>query len=179
LVPGDVYVLLSLLAWAFCGCWPAKSHQAAPRLGESVFDGWVVFGLGWMGWLRRQRMDAGRSLRHWGWPLAVSVAGHIAVDRRLLALRCWGRAAGGPYCRLTWDSKRWQRWAVGRLALEVGGRLIVDGCGLLQFSIINNATLPGSSAKLFQHYPANRNYAYTLTADILNQLYQYLNSSTQ
>lgn len=98
LVPGDGWMLLAALTWAWyswllvrppAGGYPAtiKGDWAAFLLAQ------IAFGLGWSGlmtageWLTLPESATGHV--QWGWPLAAALA-YVAVGPSLLAYRSWG-----------------------------------------------------------------------------------------
>lgn len=91
LVPGDLYVLLATVCWAFY-CWlltrPGK--DAALRQDWAAFlMAQIVFGLGWSGLSAAGEWTLGDPTIAWSWPLALALA-YIAVGPAVLAYRCWG-----------------------------------------------------------------------------------------
>jgi drug/metabolite transporter (DMT)-like permease len=100
LVPGDGWMLLAALTWAWyswllvrppVGGYPAtiKADWAAFLLAQ------IAFGLGWSGlmtageWLTLPVAAAGSSTIEWGWPLAAALV-YVALGPSLLAYRSWG-----------------------------------------------------------------------------------------
>lgn len=98
LVPGDGWMLLAALTWAWYswllvrppeGGYPAtiKADWAAFLLAQ------IAFGLGWAGlmtageWLTLPATPAGHL--QWGWPLVAALA-YVAIGPSLLAYRSWG-----------------------------------------------------------------------------------------
>jgi drug/metabolite transporter (DMT)-like permease len=98
LVPGDGWMLLAALTWAWYswllvrppeGGYPAnvKSDWAAFLLAQ------IAFGLGWSGlmtageWLALPAAHTGHL--QWGWPLIAALV-YVAVGPSLLAYRSWG-----------------------------------------------------------------------------------------
>lgn len=99
LVPGDVYVLLATLAWAFY-CWllSLPNEPVEIRRDWSAFlMAQVVFGLGWAGlfrraswlWARLMRSGAGR----WPWPCCMWPWGRRYWPTELSA---WAYSGSGP-----------------------------------------------------------------------------------
>ncbi len=91
LVPGDLYVLLATLAWAFYS-W----LLAQPREPTDIRRDWaaflmaqIVFGLGWSGLFAAGEWTLTDARISWGWPLAAALL-YIAVGPALIAYRCWG-----------------------------------------------------------------------------------------
>ena len=99
LVPGDLYMLLATMAWAFYSWLLARtSEPAAVRQDWAAFlMAQMVFGLGWSGsfaageWLINPQAIA------WGLPLAAAVL-YIAIGPAILAYRSWGAGvqSAGP-----------------------------------------------------------------------------------
>jgi drug/metabolite transporter (DMT)-like permease len=100
LVPGDGWMLLAALTWAWYswllvrppeGGYPAhiKSDWAAFLLAQ------IAFGLAWSGvmtageWLALPAPAVGTNTVQWGWPLAAALL-FVAVGPSLLAYRSWG-----------------------------------------------------------------------------------------
>lgn len=91
LVPGDLFILLATLSWAWYS-WlltrrdepePIRSDWAAFLLAQ------VVFGLGWSGLFSAAEWTLTDARITWGWPLAGALV-FIAVGPAVLAYRCWG-----------------------------------------------------------------------------------------
>ncbi len=91
LVPGDVYMLLATISWAFYSWLLARtSEPATVRQDWAAFlMAQMVFGLGWSGsfaageWLLSPQTIA------WGLPLAAALL-YIAIGPAILAYRSWG-----------------------------------------------------------------------------------------
>ena len=99
LVPGDVYVLLATLAWAFYS-WllnqPKNLPQHTPTGSLSVSGDWatfllaqIFFGLGWSGLFAGSEWALLDTRINWGWPLAAALL-YIAIGPAVIAYRCWG-----------------------------------------------------------------------------------------
>jgi drug/metabolite transporter (DMT)-like permease len=91
LVPGDFYVLLATLSWAFYS-W----LLAQPQEPEALRADWaaflmsqIVFGLGWSGLFAAGEWSLTDASITWGWPLAAALA-FVAVGPAVIAYRCWG-----------------------------------------------------------------------------------------
>src|SRR5665647_2088100 len=91
LVPGDLYVLLATLAWAFYS-W----LLAQPREPPDIRRDWaaflmaqIVFGLGWSGLFAGSEWALTDAHITWGWPLAAALL-FISVGPAVIAYRCWG-----------------------------------------------------------------------------------------
>ena len=92
LVPGDVYVLIATIAWAWYS-W-LLSQPADP---PAVRNNWafflmaqMVFGLGWSGLFAGSEWALSKDAQIvWGWPLAFALV-YVALGPAILAYRCWG-----------------------------------------------------------------------------------------
>lgn len=91
LVPGDLYVLLATVSWAFYS-WLLSRPSEPPRLRNdwaAFLMAQVVMGLGWSGLFAAGEWATTDAHIHWGWPLAAALA-YIAIGPAILAYRCWG-----------------------------------------------------------------------------------------
>ena len=91
LVPGDIYVLLATLAWAFYS-WLLTQPQEPPELRGDwalFLMAQIFFGLGWSGLFVAGEWTLTEARIAWGWPLAVALL-YIALGPAVLAYRCWG-----------------------------------------------------------------------------------------
>ena len=91
LVPGDLYVLLATLAWAFYS-WLLSQ----PREPGEIRNDWaaflmaqIIFGLGWSGLFAAGEWALTDAQIRWGWPLAAALV-FVAVGPAVIAYRCWG-----------------------------------------------------------------------------------------
>jgi drug/metabolite transporter (DMT)-like permease len=91
LVPGDIYVLLATLAWAFYS-W----LLVGPRDPPAIRADWAAFlmaqmvmGLGWSALFSAAEWTLTEARIVWGWPLATALA-YVALGPAILAYRCWG-----------------------------------------------------------------------------------------
>ncbi len=91
LVPGDVFMLLATISWAFYS-W----LLSATREPTGIRADWapflmaqMVFGLAWSGSFAGVEWAVGRTHIAWGWPLCAALA-FIAVGPAVVAYRCWG-----------------------------------------------------------------------------------------
>jgi hypothetical protein len=98
LVPGDLYVLLATLAWAFYS-WLLSQPKEPPELRRdwaAFLLAQIVFGLAWSGAFAAGEWALTDAHIQWGWPLAAALL-YVAVgpggDR--LPLLGHGRAARG------------------------------------------------------------------------------------
>ncbi|WP_309682614.1 DMT family transporter [Polaromonas sp.] len=91
LVPGDVYVLLATLAWAFYS-WLLSQPREPPDIRNdwaAFLMAQIVFGLGWSGLFAGAEWALLDVHIGWGWPLAAALA-YVAVGPAVIAYRCWG-----------------------------------------------------------------------------------------
>ncbi|CAM3356354.1 DMT family transporter [Paracidovorax anthurii] len=91
LVPGDLYMVLATIAWAFYSWLLARTAEpAGVRADWAAFlMAQMVFGLGWSGLFAGGEWALGQAHATWGWPLAAALA-FIALGPALFADRCWG-----------------------------------------------------------------------------------------
>lgn len=92
LVPGDIYVLLASIAWAFYS-WMLAHPKDEPA---GIRDSWatflmaqIVFGLGWSALFAAGEWTLTDAHIAWSWPVVGALL-FIAVGPALLAYRCWG-----------------------------------------------------------------------------------------
>jgi drug/metabolite transporter (DMT)-like permease len=91
LVPGDVYVLLATLAWAFYS-WMLSQPKDPPEIRKdwaAFLMAQMVFGLGWSGLFAAGEWTLTDAHIVWGWPLAAALL-YVAIGPAILAYRCWG-----------------------------------------------------------------------------------------
>ena len=94
-VPGDFYMVLASVAWAFYS-WLLSQPKDAPEIRSdwaAFLMAQMVFGLGWAGLLTGgewalSSMNSSASIT-WGWPLVAALL-YVALGPALLAYRCWG-----------------------------------------------------------------------------------------
>ncbi len=91
LVPGDLFMVLATVCWAFYSWLLVRTSEPA-----SVRTDWaafllaqMVFGLAWSGAFTGAEWALAPRHIAWGWPLAAALA-FIAVGPAVLAYRCWG-----------------------------------------------------------------------------------------
>jgi drug/metabolite transporter (DMT)-like permease len=91
LVPGDVYVLLATLAWAFYS-WLLSQPKEPPEIRRdwaAFLMAQIVFGLGWSGLFAGSEWALLDVHVSWGWPLLTALL-YIAIGPAVIAYRCWG-----------------------------------------------------------------------------------------
>ena len=91
LVPGDVFMLMATISWAFYS-WllSATREPTGFRADWAPFlMAQMVFGLAWSGSFAGVEWAVGRTHIAWGWPLCAALA-FIAVGPAVVAYRCWG-----------------------------------------------------------------------------------------
>ena len=92
LLPGDVYVLLATLAWAFYG-WLVSKPADPPEIRSdwaAFLVAQMVFGLGWSGLFAAGEWTMTDNTHiTWGWPLAAALL-YVAVGPSILAYRSYG-----------------------------------------------------------------------------------------
>ena len=90
LAPGDMFVLLSVVVWAFYG-W-LLVHAREPDLIRSDWAAFllaqVLFGTGWASLFAAGELAFTETHFDWDWPL-VLVLGYVAVAPTILAYRVW------------------------------------------------------------------------------------------
>ena len=107
LVPGDGYILLAVIGWAFYSWLLARppAHmrgEQRPRADE----GWdwagfllvqALFGVGAAGLFTAGEQALGVEPIQWGWPLVAALL-YVSLGASIVAYRCWGLgvAEGGP-----------------------------------------------------------------------------------
>jgi len=99
LVPGDLYMVLATIAWAFYS-WLLLRTSEPKVLRDSWSDflmAQMAFGVLWSGAFAATEWTVGNYQIHWGWPLVLALA-FIAIGPALLAYRFWGEGVkqGGP-----------------------------------------------------------------------------------
>ncbi len=90
-VPGDFYVVLASIAWAFYS-WLLAQPKDAPEIRQdwaAFLMAQMVFGLGWSGLLAGGEWTLTSATITWGWPLAAALL-YVSVGPALLAYRSWG-----------------------------------------------------------------------------------------
>lgn len=91
MVPGDLFMLLATIAWAFYSWLLVTTREPAQLRGDwaAFLMAQLVFGLGWSGLLAGGEWASGRTAIDWGWPLLAALA-FIAVGPAVVAYRFWG-----------------------------------------------------------------------------------------
>jgi drug/metabolite transporter (DMT)-like permease len=91
LVPGDIYILLATLAWAWYS-WLLTRRGDDPELRGN----WAAFlmaqlvpGLAWSALFAAGEWSVGTHPIQWGWPLVLALA-YVAIGPAILAYRAWG-----------------------------------------------------------------------------------------
>ena len=91
LVPGDVYVLVATVAWAFYS-WLLAKPEETPALRNNwaaFLMAQIIFGLGWSGLFAGGEWALTDADIVWNWPLAAALL-YVAVGPAVIAYRCWG-----------------------------------------------------------------------------------------
>ena len=95
-VPGDFYILLASVAWAFYSWLIANPLAVQPEGPSNIRSNWaaflmaqMVFGLGWAGLFAGGEWALASAPVQWGWPLAAVLL-YVAIGPAILAYRCWG-----------------------------------------------------------------------------------------
>lgn len=110
LMPGDVYILIASIGWAFYS-WKLQHPSPASaslRSNELVFLlAQVVFGLGWSGAFMGAEWAVTDAHVQWSWPLAAGLV-FVAVGPAVIAYAAWnkgvalaGAAPAGFFVNLT------------------------------------------------------------------------------
>jgi drug/metabolite transporter (DMT)-like permease len=91
LVPGDLYMILGTIAWAFYSWLLARTHEP-----KSVRQDWaaflmaqLVFGVAWSGALAAGEWTLTDAHIDLGWPLVAAML-FIGIGPAVVAYRCWG-----------------------------------------------------------------------------------------
>ena len=99
LVPGDLYMMLATIAWAFYSWLLTRTREPA-----TVRQDWaaflmaqLVFGTAWSALFSAGEWALTPARFVWSWPLLAALV-FIAVGPALLAFRCWGEGVqrAGP-----------------------------------------------------------------------------------
>ena len=91
LVPGDVYVLIATVAWAFYS-WLLAEPEETPALRNNwaaFLMAQIIFGLGWSGIFAGGEWALTDAHISWSWPLGAALL-YVAIGPAVIAYRCWG-----------------------------------------------------------------------------------------
>lgn len=100
LVPGDAFMVLATISWAFYS-WmlvkPDSDGDPLRRDWAGFLAGQTFFGLLWSGLFTTVEWSSGTPAIHWGWPLAAAAA-FIGIFPAVIAYRAFGAgvARAGP-----------------------------------------------------------------------------------
>lgn len=91
LVPGDLFMLLAAISWAFYSWLLVRTSAPAGMRGDwaGLLMAQLVFGLGWSGGLSVFEWATGRGHVTWN-ALSVAALAFIAIGPAVVAYRCWG-----------------------------------------------------------------------------------------
>ena len=91
LVPGDIYVLVATLAWAFYSWLLIRPADPPEIRGDwaAFLMAQMVMGLGWSLLFAAGEWATGDTHVEWGWPLALALA-YVAIGPAVIAYRSWG-----------------------------------------------------------------------------------------
>lgn len=91
LVPGDFYVLLATLAWAFYSWLLVRPDDPPEIRGDwaAFLMAQMTLGLGWSMLFAAGEWATGDTHIEWGWPLALALA-YVAIGPAVIAYRSWG-----------------------------------------------------------------------------------------
>ena len=91
LVPGDLYMMLATISWAFYSWMLSRTAEPAEarRDWASFLMAQMVFGLAWSAVFAAGEWALTDAHIDWGWPLAAALV-FITLGPALLAYRCWG-----------------------------------------------------------------------------------------
>lgn len=91
LVPGDLYVLLATVAWAYYS-WMLARPKEPPAIRQdwaAFLMAQIVFGLVWSGLFAASEWQLTDARMVWSWPVAAALV-FIALGPAMLAYRAWG-----------------------------------------------------------------------------------------
>ena len=91
LVPGDLYMILGTIAWAFYS-WVlvrTREPQGVRQDWAAFLMAQLVFGLAWSGLVAAGEWTLTDARMELGWPLLAALA-FIGIGPAVLAYRCWG-----------------------------------------------------------------------------------------
>ncbi len=91
LVPGDLFMLLATVSWAFYSWLLVRTSEPASIRGDwaAFLMAQMVFGLLWSGGFAGAEWALAPTHITWGWPLVAALA-FIAIGPAVVAYRCWG-----------------------------------------------------------------------------------------
>ena len=91
LVPGDFYILLATLSWAFYNWLLSKPDDPLEIKTDwaAFLMAQIVFGLMWSGLFAGGEWALTDPHIRWSWPLAAALL-YVAVGPAVIAYRCWG-----------------------------------------------------------------------------------------
>lgn len=91
LVPGDLYMMLATISWAFYSWMLARTHEPAAvrKDWSALLMAQLVFGVGWSGAFAAGEWALTDARFGGGWPLSAALA-FIVLGPAILAYRCWG-----------------------------------------------------------------------------------------
>lgn len=99
LLPGDLYMMLATIAWAFYSWLLTRTHEPAGirRDWAAFLMAQLAFGTVWSGLFSAGEWLLTPARFVWSWPLAAALM-FIALGPALLAFRCWGEGVqrAGP-----------------------------------------------------------------------------------
>ncbi|MDO8299235.1 DMT family transporter [Lacisediminimonas sp.] len=109
LVPGDIFVIISTIAWAFYS-WLLMQPKDPPEIRDhwaAFLVAQVSFGVAWTGLFAAGEWIFTAPRIVWGWPLIAAIA-FVSTGPAIVAFRCWGAgvqrvgpAIGGFFSNLT------------------------------------------------------------------------------
>jgi drug/metabolite transporter (DMT)-like permease len=91
LVPGDFYILLATLSWAFYS-WLLVRPDDPPEIRSdwaAFLLAQMAFGLMWSFVFAAGEWATGETHLEWGWPLVIALA-YVAIGPAVIAYRSWG-----------------------------------------------------------------------------------------
>jgi drug/metabolite transporter (DMT)-like permease len=102
-VPGDVYILLAVIGWAFYSWLLARppAHMRGPQRPDWDWAGFLLvqtlFGLVAASLFTAGEQALGATPVQWGWPVFAALV-YVSLGASIVAYRCWGLgvAEGGP-----------------------------------------------------------------------------------
>jgi drug/metabolite transporter (DMT)-like permease len=102
-VPGDLYILLAVIGWAFYSWLLARppAHMRPPQRPDWDWAGFLLvqalFGLGAASLFTAGEQALGAATIQWSWGVAAALL-YVSLGASIAAYRCWGLgvAQGGP-----------------------------------------------------------------------------------